>query len=54
MSHFLLFPILYIVTSICRRFVTLFWGKAKTIGDKVKWSVEKEGFAYLEAHLLRI
>ncbi len=32
----------------------LFWGKAKTIGDKVKWSVEKEGFTYLKAHLLSI
>ncbi len=32
----------------------LFWGKAQAIGDKVNWSVEKEGFTYLTAHLLRI
>ncbi len=32
----------------------LFWSKAETIADKVKWSVEKEGFTYLKAHLLSI
>ncbi len=32
----------------------LFWGKAKTICDKVKWIVEKEGFTYLTTHLLGI